>query len=79
MISPMNKMLEKAIAQAVSLSEDEQELLASLMIKEMEEGRIRHSVKRAIDDPAPSIDAAQVFAEARSRLRAQDKNRHPEH
>jgi hypothetical protein len=31
----MNKMLERAIAQAVRLPEDEQETLASLMLEEM--------------------------------------------
>jgi len=36
---PMNKMLERAIAQAVCLPEDEQETLASLMMEEMESER----------------------------------------
>ncbi|OFX09039.1 MAG: hypothetical protein A2516_11290 [Alphaproteobacteria bacterium RIFOXYD12_FULL_60_8] len=35
----MNKMLERAIAQAVCLPEDEQETLASLMMEEMESER----------------------------------------
>ncbi|MBF0267680.1 MAG: hypothetical protein HQL44_03720 [Alphaproteobacteria bacterium] len=71
----MNKMLERAIAQAVRLPEDAQETLASLMLGEMESERVRGAVLQAMNDPAPSIDAKQVFAEARARLRANENSR----